>query len=284
VFQPPLLYEDVMTTTSIPQTPSSSAPHPDMPPRSDPGAAPQTGRGPKGRFAKGNPGGPGNPFARQVAAFRQEFMAAVTGEDIAVIVRALIEKAKAGDVAAARLVLQYTLGKPAATVDPDRLDEMEWEQWQRENIGTDSDKVWMGMNAASANAIARAVVPVMQKEHFAEIKQQMDERDADDCEDDDDDEHDERQDEGEAHCAGRRREQPEAAPAPARKEGSVKTPVSVDPSATASPIVGQEADEGGQSAPADGPLVSAERLLRLLSATVTKREETARRAANDFMD
>jgi len=40
------------------------------------------GRGSDGRFAKGNPGGPGNPFARQVAALRQNMLDAVTGEDI----------------------------------------------------------------------------------------------------------------------------------------------------------------------------------------------------------
>jgi hypothetical protein len=107
-----------MTHNGIPQSNTSSNHHPDVPP--NPGAEPSrtSGRAANGRFAKGNPGGPGNPFARQVATFRQEFMAAVTGEDIAVIVRTLIDKAKAGDVAAARLVLQYTLGKPAATVDP----------------------------------------------------------------------------------------------------------------------------------------------------------------------
>ncbi len=271
-----------MAQSSIPETFTSFSHNPDHPPRTESTGPSATGRGANGRFAKGNPGGPGNPFARQVAAFRQEFMAAATKEDIAAIARAMIEKAKEGDCAAARIVLQYTLGKPAPTVDPDRLDEMEWEQWQRENIGTDSDKVWMGMNASSANAIARAVVPVMQKEHFAEIKREMDERDEDDCEDDDWDEREEQQDEGEAPCASRRREQPEAAPAPARKERRVETPESVKPSAPASPIVGQEADEGGQSAPPDGPLTSAERLLRLLSATVTKRGETVRRAANEF--
>ncbi len=107
-----------MTHNGTPQNNPSANPHPDMPPNPGPEPSRTNGRAPNDRFAKGNSGGPGNPFARQVAAFRQEFMAAVTGEDIAVIVRALIDKAKAGDVAAARLVLQYTLGKPAATVDP----------------------------------------------------------------------------------------------------------------------------------------------------------------------
>jgi hypothetical protein len=275
-----------MTHNGTPQTNPSSNHHPDMPP--NPGAEPSrtSGRAANGRFGKGNPGGPGNPFARQVAAFRQEFMAATTTQDIAAIARAMIDKAKEGDCAAARIVLQYTLGKPAATVDPDRLDEMEWEQWQRENVCTDSDKVWMGMNASSANAIARAVVPIMQKEHFAEIKREMDERAEDDCEDNDWDERDEQQDEAEA----RRPEPAEAAQEPAQKgrrtvsslKEKAETPKSVEPSASVSPVVEQEADEGSQSASADDPMTSAERLLRLLAATVSKRGETVRRAANEF--
>ena len=36
----------------------------------------QDGRDTRGRFVRGNAGGPGNPFARQVAAMRQEFMKA----------------------------------------------------------------------------------------------------------------------------------------------------------------------------------------------------------------
>jgi hypothetical protein len=158
-----------MTTTNIPQSNPSSNHHPDMPP------CPEAGRGPNGRFTKGNAGGPGNPIARQVAAMRQEFFAAATKEDMAAIARALIEKAKQGDVAAARLVLQYTLGKPAETVDPDRLDEMEWQQWQREKVGAESLDVWKGMHASTANTLARTIVPALQKGHFAELKRQIDE-------------------------------------------------------------------------------------------------------------
>ncbi len=110
-----------MTQTSYPRTNPSSGPQPDPSHCSEAGPSSQEGRSTNGRFAKGNPGGPGNPFARQVAAMRQEFFAAVTGEDVAAIARVMIEKAKEGDVAAARIVLQYTLGKPAARVYPDRL-------------------------------------------------------------------------------------------------------------------------------------------------------------------
>jgi hypothetical protein len=84
-----------------------------------------------GRFTKGNPGGPGNPFARQVAALRREALAAVTPEDVRAIMAKLVELARAGDVPAAKLVLAYTVGKPAPTVNPDMLDVEEWDQFRK---------------------------------------------------------------------------------------------------------------------------------------------------------
>jgi hypothetical protein len=84
-----------------------------------------------GRFAKGNPGGPGNPFARQVAALRREALAAVTPEDVRAIVTKLVELARAGSVPAAKLVLAYTVGKPAQTANPDMLDVEEWDQFRK---------------------------------------------------------------------------------------------------------------------------------------------------------
>jgi hypothetical protein len=79
----------------------------------------------RGRFAAGNPGGPGNPFARQTAALRKVLVNAVTEDDIQQIARALLEKARQGDTGACRLLLSYTVGKPAAAVEPDRLDQDE---------------------------------------------------------------------------------------------------------------------------------------------------------------
>lgn len=75
------------------------------------------GRLPDGRFAKGNPGGPGNPHAAQTARIRAAMLAAITPEDVQAIVRALIERARAGDVHAAREVFDRCVGK--ATPQPD---------------------------------------------------------------------------------------------------------------------------------------------------------------------
>src|SRR5262245_7600498 len=85
-------------------------------------AARKQARNAKGQFAKGNPGGPGNPFGRKVAALRARLLNRATEDDWDTIADALIEQARAGDTAAIKLYYQYTLGKPAQTVDPDRAD------------------------------------------------------------------------------------------------------------------------------------------------------------------
>jgi len=75
-----------------------------------------------GRFLPGYQSGPGNPHARQVARLRSELLRAVTAEDLHAIVRALIKRARGGDVAAARELLDRTLGKPAAGPLPEHAE------------------------------------------------------------------------------------------------------------------------------------------------------------------
>ena len=70
-------------------------------------------------------GGPGNPFARQVALFRASL---VTPEEVIQVKNVLKERALGGDVAAIKLYLQYMIGKPAETVDPDRMGIDEWKK------------------------------------------------------------------------------------------------------------------------------------------------------------
>jgi hypothetical protein len=75
-----------------------------------------------GQFAKGNRGGPGNPYNRQIAEFRKQFLAASTPAVFRQVVDALIAKALGGDGAAMKLYFLYVMGKPADAVDPDRVD------------------------------------------------------------------------------------------------------------------------------------------------------------------
>ena len=74
-------------------------------------------RGEDGRFLPGNAGGPGNPYARKVAALRGSLINAVTHEDIEAIIHSQVEKAKQGDtVLAAKFILERILGRPQ-TID-----------------------------------------------------------------------------------------------------------------------------------------------------------------------
>ena len=69
------------------------------------------GRLNNGRFGIGNSGGPGNPLASQVAKLRSALLDVVTKDDVKAIIKMLIDKAKSGDLAAAKLLLDRTCGK-----------------------------------------------------------------------------------------------------------------------------------------------------------------------------
>ncbi len=66
---------------------------------------------PNGKFAAGNPGGPGNPHAGQVARLRAVMLEAVSEDDMRAVVLKLVELAKGGDLKAIDLLLTRTLGK-----------------------------------------------------------------------------------------------------------------------------------------------------------------------------
>jgi hypothetical protein len=95
------------------------------------------GRDARGRFARGNIGGPGNPFARQSAAFRKALCDSVTDDDIQTLTRTLLDKAKGGDVAAIKLLFAYTIGRPADAVNPDALDVDELQCFHRQTLPPD---------------------------------------------------------------------------------------------------------------------------------------------------
>ena len=83
------------------------------------------GRDNAGRFAPGNRLAKGNPFSRRMAQLRSALISAVTEDDLRGIIQALIEKAKKGDVAAAKEVLDRTLGKPQEADLIARMEELE---------------------------------------------------------------------------------------------------------------------------------------------------------------
>lgn len=79
---------------------------------SDSPAFAASGRDARGRFVKGNPGGPGNPHIRRLSRLRSIFLDAISDEDFHVIAVRLVQRAKAlGDATSIREVLDRTIGK-----------------------------------------------------------------------------------------------------------------------------------------------------------------------------
>jgi hypothetical protein len=90
-----------------------------------------TDRAPGGHFAVGNPGGPGNPFARQTAALRAYLIEHVTERDIQDILDILLLNAKGGHLPTIKFLFSYVLGKPKPVVEPDLLDLQEMHMMQQ---------------------------------------------------------------------------------------------------------------------------------------------------------
>jgi hypothetical protein len=96
------------------------------------------GRGGNGRFTPGNKHARGNPHAKRVARLRSALLKAVSPADLREVVVALLSAAKAGDVAAARELLQRLLGPPEAADLIQRMDELE----QRIAAATETESRW----------------------------------------------------------------------------------------------------------------------------------------------
>ena len=72
---------------------------------------------PNGQFEAGTKGGPGNPFGKEIAKLRSKLFKMITkGKTFEEVVSSLINQANNGNVAAIKIIFEYTLGKPT---DPD---------------------------------------------------------------------------------------------------------------------------------------------------------------------
>ena len=142
----------------------------------------KNGRQPNGRFAPGNPGGPGNPHYRKVAEYKKAMLAFVTIEDLGRIITTMKKKAEEGDVAAARLILQYTLGKPTSA-DPDMVEVDEWHKLQQQALRPrDWAAVLGSMPARIASMLTHVIWPCFVESNFTgpflKGLNKLDERDA----------------------------------------------------------------------------------------------------------
>jgi hypothetical protein len=83
------------------------------------------GRDGRGRFTRGNPGGPGNPAGGHAERLRHALLNAVTEDDVKAIAEALVASAKTGDVQAIRELLNRTMGRPTDADTLARLERLE---------------------------------------------------------------------------------------------------------------------------------------------------------------
>jgi hypothetical protein len=97
------------------------------------------GRDARGRFVKGNAGGPGNPYARRIGELRSILIEELEAESEVksgsgtirasrfrlLILRLLKSAISDGDVAAAKLVLSYALGQPIPADLVERIESLE---------------------------------------------------------------------------------------------------------------------------------------------------------------
>jgi hypothetical protein len=75
-----------------------------------------SGRDGRGRFAAGNRFAIGNPPAARVGRLRSAPIESITIKDMAEVVATIVERAKAGDMAAAKLLLDRVL-RPVVVID-----------------------------------------------------------------------------------------------------------------------------------------------------------------------
>jgi hypothetical protein len=152
-----------MSRTTSRQPRTSTTPEPIRQPDPSPESASPTreGRDANGHFAKGNRFGPGNPFARQVAALRKALVEKVTPEDMEAIATSLILRARGGNLPAIKLLFSYIIGTPTPAVNPDTLDREEMEQYRQE-VGMEElvCRVGKALTPEIACTMVRAVRPV----------------------------------------------------------------------------------------------------------------------------
>jgi hypothetical protein len=85
-------------------------------------AIPPAPRDANGKFAVGNPGGPGRPRGRRVSELRAAAEEAITPEVIRAVMKKVSLQALQGNLAAARILLERTLGRAAEVPVGEPLD------------------------------------------------------------------------------------------------------------------------------------------------------------------
>lgn len=131
----------------------------------------------QGRFMQGNKGGPGNPFGRQVALLRSIVLQASTEERMEELIEMLWKLALDGNLAAVRLILQYTLGKPGRAVEPDRVEIDDW-NLKKENAVLPAEMLAtpLKVTAERSNRVCEMMWPTLEVETLRPFKESLREK------------------------------------------------------------------------------------------------------------
>ena len=133
-----------------------------------------SGRDANGRFARGNPGGPGNPYTRQTALLRQVVQDELNEVELRIVLQRLKALALGGDVQAIKLILAYAVGKPQNAVNPDELDLLEWQLRQRLSVSAEEvERLADRVPARQANAVAAATAPAVSLQRGQDIVERL---------------------------------------------------------------------------------------------------------------
>jgi len=104
----------------------------------------------------------------------QLFRNAISDEEMVRLFRKLFEKAEAGDASAAKLIMNYKIGKPLPAPHPDSIDRDEWDHYQQDAM--DDKEMAVVMNALPTrvgNDIARVSLPIMTAARVNELAVQL---------------------------------------------------------------------------------------------------------------
>ena len=82
-------------------------------------ASGKAGRQLDGTFAPGNKCAQGNPYAKKAAELKSALYGAVTPQDMAEVIAAMLLEAKGGDVGAAQFLCDRLFGKAKQSIDLD---------------------------------------------------------------------------------------------------------------------------------------------------------------------
>jgi hypothetical protein len=103
---------------------------------------------------------------------RSVLCAAVSEEDVETVARKLVEQAKEGDVAAARVLLAYVVGQPTAAVDPDTLDAQEWQVFRQLPVpAAEVQNIMAGVPLDFACKLVRTLAPFLGEMAAAKARQ-----------------------------------------------------------------------------------------------------------------